>query len=236
MKLYIPIQAEEYDAETFREAYEKLGTIQGGLETLAKDPNNFKAISGLGNILHGDSEFFYAKFDSPETAVRKFGSIAASEGKNAMNNYVNANSEQIYEGLDKEHFMTFLENSKPVEDSKDEGYQEVIKTLSELREIMVASQDPEKMREFVSDAFEVEGMPKWFKQASEAYMGSSRYIEPLFMEFVAEHQEKIKKLFDSVDESDLRKYGKMNLDYAKKNEDKSVLEILGELAYKQMSK
>jgi len=239
---YKGIELKAYKADEFKNAFVELKAMRGGLEALAQDSSNPDAVRILGSVIKKKADFFYEAFETPSDAARNIGDQALSAGQEAMGKYVDKNAKKIYDGLDETSVVRLLANSKRVEGSKDKGYNAFVEALSKQRKILEASQDSNKRKEFVAEIMEGKtdsedslGEPDWFKQASAAYMGSDRYVNALFAEYAVESQKKVTEILEGTSERNIKKYGKIALDKAKATRDVQFHEMLGEVAYAQMT-
>jgi len=208
-----------------------MGTLEDLLEyteTLSKDINNPDARKKLGYLLRRDPAA-YANM-SPDlmrneadefrdNMIRNIGGTLDESGK-VVKGYVENNFDTLLGELTPQQLHSLIHNL-PLYRTEDDGLNEIIDAIAEVKKIQQMREKGEGIEEYVSK--KMEKMPEWAHRAFFGYGGANQnYVMQYFETFANKAQEKLGKLITTeekgkrvLDEGRLRTLLVESLDVAR---------------------
>lgn len=155
MPLYRPINpTEPYNKEDLIGHYEDLMDIQDYVQTLQKDPENTDAREDAGGLLRKNPNYYFTANRSPRSDLEK----ALSEGYDDFMGYAERHSSELYRELEPEDYVELVRRV-PLYKTGNKEHDGFVEMMNEFRKIAEASQDPQKMAEYVGK--KAKNFPTW---------------------------------------------------------------------------
>jgi hypothetical protein len=234
---YNPIDPKEkFNLDTFKDARNKVISLESSLNDIKEDPFNYKARSTLGGILLGNPGLFAGI--APDTVRGQMEPIA-KEGRSKLEDYVLNNSGDVFKGIDPEMYIPLLMQLDLKED-KSEGkekseYNLFVKAVGKLKKFKKAASEgntPE-IAKAVGDILDYKG----WKEGINYALYDSVYLSRLAGEASKIIESRVASLLsDGEGKPNPNKaaaFFKKSYELAVANKDKKYFSAIANLAYQE---
>ncbi len=224
---YVPLNGEsKYDGKAIVRQGKNSKDLTKYLNTVQKDPENPSAWEKSGGVLWGDTGFYTSAVNDPTTGAlirsprspRGDLEDALSQTQNDNAEFVKAHKSTILGKLAPENYEALTLGVEHLYKTGDKKLDEFVDALNEVRGLGAISQEPQKVREYVSNRLKKEKAPAWaiasFARTGE---GDSHRILRGYMTLAQKKLEKIMSKEDGSTNSELLK--RVFLEGLKKAED-----------------
>ncbi|HKZ34015.1 MAG TPA: hypothetical protein VJ142_02150 [Candidatus Nanoarchaeia archaeon] len=155
MPIYTPIElGRGYDRRKLIQHYETFRDIGQWLQTIQKDPENTGVREDAGDLLRTNPQYYFKANRSPRSDLEG----ALSEEHDHLGEYAREHSSTLYGKLKSEDYVGLVQRV-PLYKTGNREHDEFVEVMNENRKLAEASEDPEKMAEYVGG--KVKNFPKW---------------------------------------------------------------------------